>query len=94
MTAYLEAQLSTSRPALRGWSHALAVPAAVLFTGALAVRCLGDRPRLASMLVYGLSLIVIAINAPGMATNTSAIELMAMSIARLMTAFNPCSGTS
>jgi hemolysin III len=47
-----------SRPVLRGWSHALAVPAAMLFTGALAMRCLGDRPRLTSMIVYGLSLIL------------------------------------
>src|SRR4051794_28410950 len=58
MTAHAYAQPSTLRPVLRGWSHALAVPAAVLFTGALAVRCLGDRPRLASMIVYGLSLIL------------------------------------
>ncbi len=58
MTAHVHAQPLTSRPVLRGWSHALAVPAAMLFTGALAERCLGDRPRLASMIVYGLSLIV------------------------------------
>ena len=41
---------------LRGWSHAIAAPIALGFTVALAVRCIGDGPRLASMLVYGLSL--------------------------------------
>ena len=41
---------------LRGWSHAIAAPIALGFTVALGVRCIGDGPRLASMLVYGLSL--------------------------------------
>jgi hemolysin III len=43
---------------LRGWSHALAAPLSVAFTVALCTRCLGDRPRLGTMLVYGLSLVV------------------------------------
>ena len=45
------------KPLLRGWSHVVAAIGAVLFTGAVAVRCAGDPPRLISMLVYGLSMI-------------------------------------
>lgn len=58
MTVHEHPEPLRTRPVLRGWSHALAVPAAVLFTGALAERCLGDGPRLASMIVYGVSLVV------------------------------------
>jgi len=43
------------RPLLRGWSHAFAAVGAAAFTVALAVRCLGDAPRLSTMLLYGLS---------------------------------------
>ena len=43
------------RPLLRGWSHAVAAFGAAAFTAALAVRCLGDGPRLSTMLLYGLS---------------------------------------
>jgi hemolysin III len=43
------------RPLLRGWSHAVAAFGAAGFTVALAVRCLGDVPRLSTMLLYGLS---------------------------------------
>lgn len=43
------------RPLLRGWSHALATFGALAFTIALVVRCLGDVPRLSTMLLYGLS---------------------------------------
>jgi hemolysin III len=43
---------------LRGWSHALAAPLSIAFTVALCTRCLGDRPRLGTMLVYGLSLVL------------------------------------
>src|SRR5215217_5660072 len=45
------------RPLLRGWSHALAAIGAVGFTVALALRCQDDAPRLATMLLYGLSTI-------------------------------------
>ena len=43
------------RPLLRGWSHAIAAFGASAFTVVLAVRCLGDAPRLSTMLLYGLS---------------------------------------
>lgn len=44
-----------ARPLLRGWSHAVAAVGAAVFTVALVVRCLGDAPRLSTMLLYGLS---------------------------------------
>ncbi len=44
-----------ARPLLRGWSHAVAAFGAAAFTVMLAVRCLGDAPRLSTMLLYGLS---------------------------------------
>jgi hemolysin III len=44
-----------ARPLLRGWSHAIAAFGAVALTVALVVRCLGDGPRLMSMLLYGLA---------------------------------------
>ena len=50
---------SPSRPLLRGWSHAVAVFGAAAFTVALAVRCLDDAPRLSTMLLYGLSSVVL-----------------------------------
>lgn len=43
------------RPVLRGWSHAVAAVGAASFTVVLALRCVGDAPRLATMLLYGLS---------------------------------------
>jgi hemolysin III len=58
MSVQAETRLATARPILRGWSHALAAPLAAAFTAALCARCLGDRPRLATMLVYGLSLVL------------------------------------
>ena len=48
----------SERPLLRGWSHALAVPVAGVFTVALVLRCESDAARLLSMLIYGLSLMV------------------------------------
>jgi hemolysin III len=47
--------VTSARPLLRGWSHALAAFGAAAFTVMLAVRCLGDAPRLSTMLLYGLS---------------------------------------
>src|SRR5262249_29291872 len=44
-----------ARPLLRGWSHAVAALGAAVFGVALVSRCLGDEPRLATMLLYGLS---------------------------------------
>ena len=44
-----------ARPLLRGWSHAVAAFGAAAFTVALVLRCLGDTPRLSTMLLYGLS---------------------------------------
>ena len=44
-----------ARPLLRGWSHAVAAVGATAFTVALVMRCLGDAPRLSTMLLYGLS---------------------------------------
>ena len=46
-----------TRPFLRGWSHAIAAFGAAAFTVALAARCLGDVPRLSTMLLYGLSMV-------------------------------------
>jgi hemolysin III len=46
---------STRRPMLRGWSHAVAALATGMFTVLLVLRCLGDTPRLSTMLLYGLS---------------------------------------
>ena len=46
-----------ARPLLRGWFHAVAAIGAVGVTAALAFRALGDLPRLASLLVFGLSMI-------------------------------------
>jgi hemolysin III len=43
------------RPLLRGWFHVIAAFGATAFTVALVVRCLGDVPRLSTMLLYGLS---------------------------------------
>ena len=43
------------RPLLRGWSHAVAAIGAAVFTLVLAARCLGDAPRLATMLLYGFT---------------------------------------
>jgi hemolysin III len=40
---------------LRGWSHAIAAVGASAFTVALVIRCLGDGPRLSTMLLYGLT---------------------------------------
>src|SRR4051812_2499733 len=48
-----------ARPVLRGWSHAVAAVGAAGFTIALVMRCLGDAPLLATMLVYGLSSILL-----------------------------------
>ena len=48
-----------ARPLLRGWSHAAAAIGATAFTIALVVRCLGDTPRLSTMLLYGLTSIVL-----------------------------------
>ena len=45
----------TRRPLLRGWSHAVAALGAGIFTVLLVLRCLGDAPRLSTMLLYGLS---------------------------------------
>ena len=47
------------KPLLRGWSHALALVAAVAATLALALQSRDDPPRLLSMLVYGLSMVVL-----------------------------------
>src|SRR5215467_8983256 len=45
------------KPLLRGWSHAAAAVAAVLFTGALCWQSWGDGPRLVSLLIFGLSVV-------------------------------------
>ena len=45
------------KPLLRGWSHALATVATVVSTVALSLRSHDDLPRLASVLVYGASMI-------------------------------------
>ncbi len=44
------------KPFLRGWSHAAASAGAGAATLALCLRCLDDPPRIASMLVYGVSM--------------------------------------
>lgn len=43
------------RPLLRGWSHVVATGLAAILTIALAIRCLGDGPRLATMMLYGIT---------------------------------------
>ena len=48
-----------TKPRLRGWSHLVAAFGAVAFAAALAARCADDPPRLASMLVYGVSMVVL-----------------------------------
>ena len=45
------------KPFLRGWFHAAAALAAVIFTIVLCWRSWNDHPRLLSLLVYGLSMI-------------------------------------
>lgn len=47
------------KPLLRGWSHALAAIGAIALTVALCLRTIDDSPRFFSMLVYGLSLVVL-----------------------------------
>jgi hemolysin III len=50
---------SRTKPLLRGWSHAGAAVAALGTTVALFALCGGDRPRALSMLVFGVSMIVL-----------------------------------
>jgi hemolysin III len=54
-TVSAASDISPGRPLLRGWSHVLAAFGATAFTVALVVRCLGDVPRLSTMLLYGLA---------------------------------------
>jgi hemolysin III len=49
---------SEPKPLLRGWSHAVAAVAAVVFTAAMLARA-GDRPAQAGALVFGLSMILL-----------------------------------
>lgn len=51
------AQTEIIKPLLRGWFHAAAAVASVVFTAALAVASRQDAPRLLSMLVFGLSMV-------------------------------------
>ena len=45
------------KPLLRGWFHAFAALASIIFTVILCWRSLNDLPRLFSLLVYGLSMV-------------------------------------
>src|SRR5689334_11457531 len=45
------------KPLLRGWLHALATLAAIIFIVFLCLRSRTDVPRLLSLLIYGLSMI-------------------------------------
>ena len=47
------------KPLLRGYSHALAAVAAAVGTVILLLRTAGDVPRQASLLVYGISMVVL-----------------------------------
>jgi hemolysin III len=47
------------KPLLRGWFHAVAAVAALVFTLALLAQTYGDPPRFVSMLVFGLSMITL-----------------------------------
>jgi hemolysin III len=58
VTADAPADAREHRPTLRGWSHAVAAPVALVFTVALAARTIDNGPRLASMVLYGLSLVL------------------------------------
>lgn len=48
-----------TRPVLRGWSHAAAVPAAMAATAVLATLSRGDRVRQAGLLVYGMASVLL-----------------------------------
>src|SRR5438876_10180035 len=54
---YLHPPISTSKPLLRGWSHAGAAVAAMVFTVLLCWQSWRDGPRLLSLLIYGASMI-------------------------------------
>ncbi|MGE3912113.1 MAG: hemolysin III family protein [Chloroflexota bacterium] len=47
------------RPLLRGWSHAVAAVGAAVFTIMLIVECLDDTSRLSSMILYGLTSVLL-----------------------------------
>lgn len=47
----------SSRPLLRGWSHALALLAAIAATAGLLLASRGDPPRQLSLLIYGGSMV-------------------------------------
>lgn len=47
------------KPLLRGWSHALAAVASVVFTIVLAFVSAYDPPRMVSMIVFGASMVVL-----------------------------------
>ena len=49
--------VALEKPFLRGWLHAIAAVAAVIFTLLLCLRSRTDLPRLFSLLLYGLSMI-------------------------------------
>jgi hemolysin III len=48
-----------TKPLLRGWSHAIAAVVGGIGTVFLLVRTAGDGPKLISVLIYGLSLVVL-----------------------------------
>ncbi len=51
--------LAMLKPLLRGWFHAFAALAAVVFTIILCWRSWHDLPRLSSLVIYGISMIVL-----------------------------------
>lgn len=55
LAAFVEEQ----KPRLRGWSHALATVAAIIITIALGRATYGDNARFASVLIFGISMIVL-----------------------------------
>src|SRR4051812_49033521 len=62
MKNMLEASLAssptiTTKPLMRGWSHALAALASLVLTIALCWQSRADLPRLISLLIFGLSML-------------------------------------
>ena len=47
------------KPLLRGWSHAIAAVAAIIMTIVLAVRSHNDPPKMATLLIFGASMIIL-----------------------------------
>ncbi|PDW01332.1 PAQR family membrane homeostasis protein TrhA [Candidatus Chloroploca asiatica] len=54
-----ESLVSSPKPLLRGWSHAVGAVAALIATVILLIQTFGDYPRFFALLVFGLSMILL-----------------------------------